>query len=323
MWLRDEFVDMRQEWLHYSSLSLSLPKMLPKKDSFARAITALRAVNKARGGHSLLVSHGPRPTYYGASIAKAFCPKLPHLAYSFNFTDLPQGPQRRLLAKAYKQPTRFVTYSTVERALYADYFDIAIDSIDMLHWAVHVPEIDFSEKPLETGRYICALGSQARDYKTLFMAMRELRNIKLVVVTNAESLRNLEIPENVRVLTSIPLHEAHNILAHSEFMVLPLRDSQVPCGHVTIVSSMFFKKAIIVTDSQGVRDYIADEHTGLFFEPKNPRDLAQKIESLWSDAVKAKMLSELGFQFANTHCTEKTVINYFSGFLQQTLREGA
>lgn len=316
-WLRDEFKHSDDEWLHYSSLGISLPSFLPKKDSIARIIAAAKAVNLARKSPSILVSHGPRPALYSGNIAKIICPETPHLVYSFNFTDLPNGKQHRLMIRAFQQPSKFVTYSTVERKLYADYFDIPIEKIDMLHWAVHAPKVDKSETPLVFGRYICALGSQGRDYSTLIAAMKKLPNIKLILVASADSVLELNIPDNVKIFTNIPLAQAHNILANSEFMVLPLRDSQVPCGHVTIVSSMFFNKAIVVTNSLGVQDYIFDNKTGLFCEPKNAHDLSEKIKSLWDDSAKNTRLSAAGIAFANEYCTEKTAINYFAEFLKK------
>ncbi len=320
-WLRDEFKHTNDKWHHYSSLAVKLPRFTPKKDSIARILAACSAVKLARKKTSVLISHGPRPALYAGNLAKIMCSDIPHLVYSFNFTNLPQGAQRRLMTSAFQQPTKFVTYSSVERQLYADYFNIPIEKIDMLHWAVHAPKVDLTEAPIEAGRYICALGSQGRDYATLINAMKKLPNIKLVLVASADSLQGLTVPNNVKVYSNIALSNAHNILAHSAFMVLPLRDAKVPCGHVTIVSGMFFKKAILVTNSLGVHDYIRDNETGLFFEPKNPDDLAYKIEALWdtqsnSDGPNTKALSEAGFAFANKNCTEKTAINYFESFLK-------
>lgn len=320
-WLRDEFKHTNDEWHHYSSLAVKLPPFIPKKDSIARVLAATSAVKLARKKPSVLVSHGPRPALYAGNLAKLMCPSVPHLVYSFNFTNLPQGAQRSLMASAFKQAAKFVTYSNVERQLYADYFNIPIEKIDMLHWAVHAPKVDLTQEPIEARPYICALGSQGRDYATLIDAMKKLPNIKLVLVASADSMQGLTVPNNVKVYSSIPLANAHNILAHSAFMVLPLRDAKVPCGHVTIVSSMFFKKAILVTNSLGVHDYISDNETGLFFEPKNPDDLAYKIEALWnnrsdSDGPNTKKLSEAGFAFASKHCTEKTAIDYLEDFLK-------
>jgi len=314
-WLKDEFNNTDQEWLHFSSQAVNILSIIPKKDAISRFITASRAVNEAKKGNSVLVSHGPGPTFYGATIAKLIYPDLPHLACSFNFTDLPMGGYRKLMIEAYKQVSKFITYSTIERKIYSEYFNISIDSIDMLHWAVHKPIINIDEIPIENGRYICALGSQGRDYKTLFRAIKKHKHIKLVVVASKNSILDLEIPENVKIYSNIPLTQAQNILANSDFMVLPLRDSKVPCGHVTIVSGMFYKKAILVTDSKGVHDYIQDEKTGLFFEPNNPTDLSTKIKSLWDDTPKKMVLSEQGLAFANKHCTHENIVNYFDEFI--------
>ncbi len=316
-WLRDEFKYTDDEWHHYSSLAVNLPAFLAKKDSIARVIAAGKAVNLARKKPSILVSHGPRPALYAGNLAKMLCPETPHLVYSFNLTDLPSGKQHSLMSRAFQQPTKFVSYSNLERKLYADYFDIPIEKIDMLHWAVHAPKVDLAEAPIVSGRYICALGSQGRDYATLIAAMKKLPHIKLVLVASPDSIANLTIPDNVKVHTNIPLAQARNLLAHSAFMVLPLRDSQVPCGHVTIVSAMFFNKAIVVTNSLGVHDYIFDDKTGLFCEPKNADDLSEKIKMLWDDAAKNAQLSEAGLAFAQANCTEKTAINYFADFLNK------
>lgn len=316
-WLRDEFKQSSHQWHHFSSAESSLPNWLPKKQSIERVIKAFRAVHHAKQQPSLLVSHGPRPAYYGARMARLLQPSLPHLVYSFNFTNLPTGYQHKAMAKAYQQPDRFVVYSNLEKKLYADYFSIAPERIDMLHWSVHAPSVPCDEAQIEQGDYICALGSQGRDYETLFAAMRALPHIRLVVVATADSVKQLSVPENVTVHTHIPLAHAHNILTHSRFMVVPLRDSQVPCGHVTIVSGMFFQKAMLVTNSEGVHDYIQDRATGLFFAPKETRDLAEKIQELWDDRTLTQQLATTGYAFAQTHCSEKNIVSYFSNYLIQ------
>jgi hypothetical protein len=53
----------------------------------------------------------------------------------------------------------------------------------------------------------------------------------------------------------------------------------------------------------------------LFYEPKQVKDLAEKIQQLWDDATKANALAEAGYQFASDKCTEKSVVNYFNNYL--------
>ncbi len=311
-WLRDEFPDKNHTWLHKSSQSFKLP--IPKKDSFARAIAAFKAVHSSRKEQSILVSHGPRAAYYGAKATEILNPTLNHLAF-FNFTDLPVGFQHRTMAKAYQKVNRFVVFTTFEKKMYSEYFNIPSESIDIMNWSVHAPKVDLSQRAIEAGAYICAIGSQGRDYKTLFKAMKTLKHIKLVVVASKENIRNLEIPDNVKIHTNIPLNDAHNILMHSKFMVLPLRDSQVPCGIVTIVSAMFFKKAVLATNSEAVHDYIKDGHSGLLFDANNSFDLSNKITRLWESEVETNTLANNGLLFVHKNCTEETVFRYFKKYL--------
>lgn len=314
-WLASEYTDTHLTWEHVSTQAVHPPHWLPKRQSLQRLGAAWQAIRKASASQGLLVSHGPRLAFYGSAIASLRNRQLPHLAYSFNFTALPKGMQHKLMVKAYQQPQRFVTYSTAEKQLYAQHFDIPIERIDMIHWSVHRPTLDFESAPIIQGDYICALGSQGRDFATLFAAMRLLPSVQLVVVTHPQYLAGLSIPDNARVLSNIPLKQAHNVLRHSRLMVVPLRDNEVPCGHVTIVSGMFFSKPMVVTDSRGVHDYIENDQTGLFCEAKNPSDMANKIEALLSDENQSATLARNSLAFAERFCTERTAINYFNNFL--------
>lgn len=316
-WLENEFRQSDTTWQHFSSLKPKLPDYLPKRNAIARAYSGLRGTLKARAPNSVLVSHGPRPTMYVSNLAASICPDVPHLAFSFTFTELPKGKQIAVMKKAFRQPTRFVCYSNFEKNLYADYFNIPLEKIDMIHWSAHEPMHNPDEKPSEEGRYICALGTQGRDYKTLFEAMRLIPNIKLIAVVTPEYIQGLDIPDNVVIRSNIPLSQAFNILKFSEFMVLPLRDSEAPCGHSTIVSSMFFKKSILITNAVTVYDYIQDKKTGLFFEANNAIDLKDKIEMLWQDQTNTNNMNEAAYQFAKDYCTEQSAIDYFQQFLKK------
>lgn len=314
-WLQNEFTHLPSTWIHYSSQSAQPFNWLPKRQSVARFVQAYRAIEEAKKAPSLLVSHGPRPAFYGGRIAQYLHPNLPHLAYSFNFTSLPTGYQRKVMEKAFKQVDRFVVFSSMERKVYAEYFDIDPGRIDMILWSVHEPNLPATVAPIESSEYLCALGSQGRDYATLFAAMRLLPQLKLVVVATAESVEGLPVPENVKIYANIPFSHAQNILHHSRFMVVPLRDNQVPCGHVTLVNGMFSRKAMIVTESEGVLDYIQNCRNGVFVAPKAVNDLARVIEELWTDSAKTDALAEAGNQFAKANCTERTAVKYLENYL--------
>lgn len=308
-WLAHAFTN--QQWIHFTSRLTKLPSWLPKQATWARLTAAWRAVNATRRSPSVLVSHGPIPATYGALLLRLLNPDTPHLIYAFNFTDLPQGLKRRVMSLAFRQADRMAVFSTLERELYAKHFALPESRFDMIHWAANPLAVDATAPALVEGDYICAIGSQGRDYPTLLRAMQQLPDIKLVLVAHPENIAGYDVPDNVAVYTSIPLLQVSNILAHSRFMVLPLRDAEVPCGHVTIVSAFHQGKAVIVTDSRGVHDYVQDHVTGRLVPPLDAQAMADCIHAQWHDAEGTRQLAQAGHAFGAQHCTEAAAVRYF------------
>lgn len=315
-WLSMTFRDSSQRWLHVSSQSFNLPTWIPRHTTIARLRAARQAVKCLGDGPSVLVTHGPRPATYGALLAARQARHHRHLAFSFNYTELPTGAARRLVARAFRSIERFVVFSELERGIYADHFDLPLERFDMLHWGAQPPCIAPDTPPLERGDYLCALGSQGRDYRTLLHAMRRLPRLRLVIVAAPENLVDLEIPANVSVRTNLPLAQAMNILAHSRLMVLPLMGARVPCGHVTMVSAMHLGKAVIATDSSGLDDYIVPGITALTCPAQDATALSATIKAMHDDAEMSERLGIASRHFARKHCTEENIVQYMRRFLQ-------
>jgi len=98
--------------------------------------------------------------------------------------------------------------------------------------------------------------------------------------------------------------------------VLPLRDSTVPCGHVTAVAAMHMGKAILATDSTGLSDYLKDGSNAEFFSPRDPKQLAEKIERLFSQPLLCQRLGTYASTFARQHCSEDSTAAYFRRYLE-------
>ena len=120
------------------------------------------------------------------------------------------------------------------------------------------------------------------------------------------NLKDLNIPSNVKVLVNIPKEHAMNILKYSRFMVLPLRGSEVPCGHVTLVAAMHLGKGFVITNSLGVSDYVIDDYNAVTCKAFSPNALAEAIGTLWNKHKKCQQLGENGRQFAQKHCSEES-----------------
>ena len=284
----------------------------------ARYRAAFQSAWLAKSEHAdLLVSHAPAltsVTALGASLMKL---DAPHLAFAFNFTTLPHGPRRELMSKTFQQVDRFVVPSTVERKLYSEHFELSSDKFDVLRWAVQKPHVPDGATPIIEGDYICAIGGEGRDYGTLMEAMRLLPQLRLVVVARPHNLAGLSVPDNVTAMANIPVPDAWNILKFSRFAVVPLRDSEVPCGHVTLVAAMHLGKALVITDSAGVADYVEHDVTALTCPPRDPASLAKRIQELWDSPQLTERLGNTGRAFAVEHCSEHTTAQYFDRYLHQ------
>ena len=318
-WLAPRFADHPElQWMSASTNDVALPGWLPARHVAQRAGAALGARRLTQAGDSLLVSHLPSISKYVEYANRTGRRRRAHFAYAFNYTSLPTGRRRSAEARAFRTIDRFAVFSNVERALYAEHFDISPERIDMLHWGVQPPQVSPLERPVVAGDYICAVGGQGRGYGVLLEAMRRLPKVKAVIVSTPEAMQGLNVPGNVDVRLNTTLAEANNIIAHSGFMVLPLRDREVPCGHVTLVSAMHLGKAIVATASAGISDYLQDGVTGGLVGAGDAQALAARIDEFVADPAQRDRMGEGGRAFARAHCMEENVVDYFRGYLARS-----
>ena len=300
------------KWTHVSTQTPMPHWRLPGKHTWQRLAATWNCRASLQSGSSVLVSHGPKMTMYAALANAGRINRSPHLAFSFNYTTLPHGPLRRVQRHAFRFVDRFVVFSTMERSLYADYFGIDPHRIEMIHWAVRPPQMPPGEPALIPGDYICAVGSQGRDYGALVEAIKGLPGIRLVIVATKEAMRGVSnLPSNVEVRASIPLRDATNIVANCRFMVLPLQGEHVPCGHVTLVAAMHLSKAIIATASSGIADYIHDGVNGRLAAASDHVKLGALIAELLDSPEECRRLGEAGQRFAQQHCSEDNAVDFF------------
>jgi glycosyltransferase involved in cell wall biosynthesis len=286
-----------------------------------RASLKLRSLNSTNQ-IDLLVSHGPYTTYYAETIGRGRRGNLPHLAFAFNFTDIPTGARLRAMQRAFARVDRFAVYSRIERELYSEIFGIPIDKFVFVRWGV-APPISVPQPQEIAGSYVAALGGEARDYITLCEAAGLLPQVHFVLIARPNNVSGLEVPANMTVHTNLPWERAWSIMWHSEVVALPLRSKDTPNGHVTAVGSMYLGKAQVITDSIGIRDYFVDEETALLVPATDPISLVRSIERLLLDPALRARLGAASQAFARENCTEAVTVEFFRTQLNQMLKDQA
>ena len=293
------------EWVFFDDRPLNSLEKKVRRPNLALIRAILSAVRLAARGHArLMITQDPRATFPCALLCRLLRIRIDHYVFSFNFPELPTGLRYRLMRYAFRQVQQFSVHSSMERDLYSQYFDIPKDRIRLRLWSIGVPKVS-PEYPLQEGRYVSSIGGNGRDYRTLLEAALRLPDIFFVLVVRPESLIGLEVPPNVKVIVNAPFEQAMNIMQHSQFTVLPLSGSTVPCGHVTLVCAMHLARTVVATDSAGIYDYVRPGYNGLLCEPFSPESLAQAIARLWADPAEIVRLSENNHGFGIENCTEE------------------
>lgn len=282
-----------------------------------RLFMTVSAVFKARKA-DLIITHG---AHLAASIGFAnriLGIKTQHLAWAFSIVD-PNAlsPFKRCYYRfSLRNIHQFVMFSSTETETYSRRFNIPQQRLKMLHWSSRKPSVDEQFPPPFEPGYIAAIGGEGRDYSTLFAAMRLLPQSRLVVVASPESVKGLEVPDNVELLVNMPPVYTFRIAHHAKFMVLPTCAGDSHCGHSTIVFQFLLGKATIVTESVAMIDYVKHGVTALSCRAADVSSLVESIKILSNDEALLSHLASNGEAFARKYCTEAATVSYVRTYLR-------
>lgn len=139
------------------------------------------------------------------------------------------------------------------------------------------------------GEYVFSCGREGRDYATFARAVATspypfrvvgsgwTADAGLAASEAIEAASNLEVQSN---LSYAELRLAYEL---SRFVVTPIADVDHAAGVTAICEAMGMGKAIIATDSPGIRDYVRHGISGLVVPVGDERALARAIAELWND----------------------------------------
>ena len=242
----------------------------PKLSRFRAGAQAVLASADGRP----IVSHMPRVSLMVARQKRLWGKRSPHLAFTFNFTDLPHGWGYRKTWRPLEDVSRFAVFSAFERELYSEHFKLPKERFERLLWAQNPPQVAARNDFAKLGTYISAVGGEGRDHTTLMRAAAALPHIPFIVVCRPHNPLP-EIPSNVTVRTNLDGPTTWRIVKDSAASVVPLRSADTCCGHITIVGSELLGVPVIATRSAATAEYTEDT---LLCEPGDHRALAELVE---------------------------------------------
>lgn len=139
--------------------------------------------------------------------------------------------------------------------------------------------------------YVFALGHSGRDYPTLLEAVNEVDLPVILAIRQESDLGGVAVPTNVAVRYRTEQSETDALITGATLIVVPLQAQAHSAGQSVLLRAMAQGKAIVVTDTEGIRDYICDGETAVVVPPRDPGALRAAILRLWGDAAERKRLS--------------------------------
>ncbi len=139
----------------------------------------------------------------------------------------------------------------------------------------------------EPDDYVLSVGIEQRDYAVLLNALNGLPYPLRVIgsgwspgsgFTEANVQSN---QANVTIESNISSEMLKEQYARSRFVVVPLKATTYAAGVTTLLEAMAMGKAVIVSDSPGIRDYVKHGVSGIVVPVGDKDALRAAIETLW------------------------------------------
>lgn len=154
--------------------------------------------------------------------------------------------------------------------------------------------------------FILSVGSESRDYPTLIEAAAGGGWPVKIVASSlwARKAARKDAPQvaGVEFLPRISYAELRDLYRRAKLVVLPLEDVSYAAGHNGLLEAQCANKALIVSRSRGIMDYVGHSADAYATLPNRADDLYRAIDYLWKDSTArssleagaAKAIRELG-----------------------------
>jgi glycosyltransferase involved in cell wall biosynthesis len=212
------------------------------------------------------------------------------------------GVKARMLRLVHSQIDRLILWSSVQRDRVIHRVGVSPSKISFINYFVD----DKFFRPLDRETdMICSVGSEMRDFPTLFEALRGL-DIRCHIAAGTLNLkqtrwirkvdRMTDLPPNITVGRKQPT-ELRELYARSRFVVIPLRPSDTDNGITCILEAMAMGKPVICSRTEGQVDVIKEGKTGIFVPVGDAPALRSAIEYLWNHPAEAERMGKEGLEY--------------------------
>jgi len=157
----------------------------------------------------------------------------------------------------------------------------------------------YSGVRIKTGNYLLSIGADRNRDLDLLFNVAKLIDYEIILVTTKARILEIKkrwnnFPHNIFVLLDIPLWDVKKLLAHSKFVVLPVKDNSYSGATTTLLQAMAMGKAVIVSETGAIKKgyRLINGTNCILVAPGDQKGFLKAIRLLWSDRNKVQELGE-------------------------------
>lgn len=185
-----------------------------------------------------------------------------------------------------RQTDLAVVHSRLEVERYRALFSLPYTRFVFIPWGTTVA---LREKVMGDARIapgeegVVAAGKSGRDYRTLFAAMAKVPAELRVICDYAGALAGAVPGERTTILTDCHDLDYFTELARASVVAIPLAVDDISAGQMVLIQSMGMGKAIVVSRTPTICDYVTDGHDALLVPCADADALRAAIVRLLGD----------------------------------------
>ena len=152
--------------------------------------------------------------------------------------------------------------------------------------------------------YVLAVGNDAaRDFGMLAEAVAPL-DLSLRLLTR----RPVDIPPEARcrverITRHVSFTELRDLYDQARFVLLPLKERMSPGGMTSLLEAMAMGKAVVMTFSSGVVEFVEDGVTGIVVPLGDAAAFRAAVERLWGDPALAEAMGRAARRRFEAECS--------------------
>jgi glycosyltransferase involved in cell wall biosynthesis len=134
---------------------------------------------------------------------------------------------------------------------------------------------------------------QGRDWPTTFEALGNI-GMRVKVCCRPADLRGLRVPGDIDVVGYVDRSTYRALLGTARTVVVATRPLLYPSGQTVLLEAMAMKRAVVVTGTPALSDYIEDGVTAVSVPPGDPAALREQVLRVAGDERLRRSLGEAG-----------------------------